>query len=902
MTQTYEVLRSLQSVMVDMLNAETGIRGYLLTENKSYLVPYYDASKRIATTLQRINVLTEGHPNQIVRMHTLTELVSSQLAQYEDALSLKPIDSVLGMGLRKVGMDAIRRVVAEMGQAEERSLRVRIDAAARSGQQVNAIMYFCQGLILVIFLGAFVAMRRHLTRRIRAEKELSKLNTELEKRVADRTVALKDSHAVAKRNEARWQAVVEHLSESVAVFDKYGALLHLNRAGKELHGLMRDGIHPSDILEFAETVELSGLDGTVWLADQRPVAVLLRGEAVCEMEASVRNVQSGLRRTLSYNGTLVRDEDGEPLMAIATAHDITARKRSEQRIQDQLEHLSLLDKVTLAIGDRLDLPSIFQVVVDSIEKSLFADFCCISLYEQSQNVLKIERVGCKIENLAPNLMKSEYASIPVAENGLQRCISGALVFEPDIREQASPFLRLLANAGLRSLVFAPIRSENGALGVIIVARCTSDAFSSVECEFLRQLSDHVAIAARQAQLYNALQQAYDDLRQTQQVFMQEERLRAIGQMASGIAHDINNALSPVLLYAGSLLETETNMSERARRYLEIIQRAVEDVANTVARMRELYRKREIQMTLAQLDLNVLIGEVLDLTRARWSDIPLQHGIVIRAVTELDSDLPPIMGSESELREALTNLVFNAVDAMPLGGTLTLRTRLDVGAITSDPTRVVIDVEDQGVGMDEETRLRCLEPFFTTKGERGTGLGLAMVFGVVERHSAHIEIISTPGKGTAVQLFFPIQSTNRTDSDSSMVSEEAMPHLHLLLIDDDPVLLQSIAETLELDGHKIVAVNGGEQGIAVFNQAQSRGDNFDAVITDLGMPHVDGRKVAEAVKCISTTTPVILLTGWGQRLVADGDIPPSVDRVVAKPPKLRELRQALIELCCPPQVE
>src|SRR5690606_18231526 len=178
----------------------------------------------------------------------------------------------------------------------------------------------------------------------------------------------------------------------------------------------------------------------------------------------------------------------------------------------------------------------------------------------------------------------------------------------------------------------------------------------------------------QARLHTALQQAYDDLRQTQQVVMQEERLRALGQMASGIAHDINNALSPVSLYTTSLLEGEPSLSERARGYLETIQRAVDDVAETVARMREFYRKREEQVNLVPVSLNEVVGQVVELTRPRWSDMAQRHGTHIRQVSDLAPDLPRIYGIESEIREALTNLMLNAVDAMPQGGTLTLRTR------------------------------------------------------------------------------------------------------------------------------------------------------------------------------------------------------------------------------------
>jgi CheY-like chemotaxis protein/anti-sigma regulatory factor (Ser/Thr protein kinase) len=260
-------------------------------------------------------------------------------------------------------------------------------------------------------------------------------------------------------------------------------------------------------------------------------------------------------------------------------------------------------------------------------------------------------------------------------------------------------------------------------------------------------------------------------------------------------------------------------------------------------------------------------------------------------------LPKIMGVESEIRESLTNLVFNAVDAMPEGGTLTLRTRL----ADADPERaaVVVEVVDSGIGMDEDTRRRCLEPFFTTKGERGTGLGLAMVFGMVQRHSAEIEIESAPGAGTTVRLVFAVPTAIPAEPAGRPARAlEAPSRLRLLLIDDDPILLKSLRDALETDGHVIVTANGGEAGISTFRAWLDRGEPFAAVITDLGMPYVDGRQVAAAVKETSPATPVIMLTGWGQRLVAEGDIPPHVDRVLAKPPKLREVREALAQLCRP----
>jgi signal transduction histidine kinase/ActR/RegA family two-component response regulator len=436
--------------------------------------------------------------------------------------------------------------------------------------------------------------------------------------------------------------------------------------------------------------------------------------------------------------------------------------------------------------------------------------------------------------------------------------------------------------------------------VLVVARLAAQAFVSTDCEFLKQVSDHVALAANQTQLRDRLQQAYDDLKHSQKAILEQERLRAIGQMASGIAHDINNAISPVALYTESLLEREPGLSERGRGYLVTIARAIDDVAATVARMREFYRQREPQLVPTPVRLNGLVQQVVDLTRARWSDMPQLRGIAIQLETELAPDLPAILGVESEVREALINLVFNAVDALPDGGTLTLRTRgpgpVEAGTETAEP-QVVVEVSDTGVGMSEDTRRRCLEPFFTTKGERGTGLGLAMVYGVTQRHGAQVEIDSVVGSGTTVRLSFPLPAVEPAESAALVPPQAPASWLRILIVDDDPLLLKSLSDTLELDGHVVVTANGGQAGIDAFRAARPD-QGFDAVITDLGMPYVDGRRVAAAVKASAAAMPVILLTGWGQRLVADGDVPAHVDRVLSKPPKLRELRAALAQLTLP----
>jgi signal transduction histidine kinase len=407
----------------------------------------------------------------------------------------------------------------------------------------------------------------------------------------------------------------------------------------------------------------------------------------------------------------------------------------------------------------------------------------------------------------------------------------------------------------------------------------------------RELEARVLARTRELELSN------EALRQAQQALIQQERLRALGQMASGIAHDINNAISPIALYTESLLERETTLSSGARDRLLTIQRAIDDVAQTVARMREFYRPREPELELADVPLNEIVEQVVELTRARWSDIPQRRGIMIELTPKLASDLPDIRAADNEIRDALTNLVFNAVDAMPNGGVIEVRT--SVRSVTTKegaPTReVCLEVSDTGVGMDDETRRRCLEPFFTTKGERGTGMGLAMVYGMAQRHGCTLEIDSKPGAGTTIRLVFPIGAAASLPAAPVYTPQVQARSLRILVVDDDPALTESMRCTLEEDGHRVTVADGGQAGIDIFHSARQALAPFDIVITDLGMPHVDGRQVVASVRAATLDTPIIMLTGWGQRLQADNEQTPHVDRMLSKPPRLQELRKALAEL-------
>lgn len=893
---THEVLERLEQFLSSATDAETAERGYVITGDAGYLEPYRHAIQSLGALRRRLQQLMADNPDQERRLQSLGALVEERLAELGSVVDLRQTQGFeaaqkkILTGKGKTFHDQIRRLIDELERAEESLLQLR-DGQTRQSTGLTKTVITGGGALGFGFVAlALVAIRRDFAGRTRAEQALRVANEQLEERVKQRTAQLELTYKREEQVNARLAAIIQSSDDAIISKDLQGIITSWNPGAQRLFGYTEQEAlgKPMTLVIPAER------------AAEEPLilARVARGEPTDHFE-TVRVTKEGRKVDVSVTISPIRDGQGRIIGASKIARDITERQLADQKVRSQLARLNLLQEVTRAIGERQDIQSIFQVVIRTLEGHLPADFCCICLYDPADNRLTVTSVGLHSQSLAMELAMTQAAHVPIDQNGLSRCVGGRLVYEPDVSQVAFPFPQRLAGGGLRSMVAAPLLVESKVFGVLIAAREQAHSFSSGECEFLKQVSEHVALAAHQAQLYGALQQAYEDLRQSQKAVMQQERLLALGQMASGIAHDINNAISPVALYTESLLEREPGLSPQARGQLETIQRAIEDVAQTVARMREFYRQREPQMTLLAVDLNGLVLQVVELTRARWSDMAQQRGIVIEMRTELASELPPIMGAEHEIREALINLIFNAVDAMPQGGPLTVRTALgqERGARSEKALAgryVQLEVIDAGVGMDEETRRRCLEPFFTTKGERGTGLGLAMVYGTVQRHSADLEIDSAVGQGTTFRLRFAIQSAAavaRTDSGAARVSRP----LRILVVDDDPLVIKSLRDTLEADGHNVTTTDGGQAGIDAFVAARARREPFTVVITDLGMPYVDGRKVSSAVKAAAPETIVVMLTGWGQRMVSDGDIPPHVDRVLSKPPKLRELRAALAEL-------
>ncbi len=377
-----------------------------------------------------------------------------------------------------------------------------------------------------------------------------------------------------------------------------------------------------------------------------------------------------------------------------------------------------------------------------------------------------------------------------------------------------------------------------------------------------------------------LQQTLNKLQETQQQVVQQERLHALGMMASGVAHDFNNALS-VILGFGEIVMQECERIPEAKvlaTHMQTIVTAAMDGAEMVTRLREFYRPDGGEGSKLAIDLNALILQAIDITQPRWKTQAQGQGRIVEIHTEF-SDIPLVAGDPAELREALTNLIFNAVDAMPQGGAITCRTRLAGDLIT-------LDVADTGVGMSEETRQRCLEPFYSTKGANGTGLGLAMVYGIVERHGGALEIQSELGKGTTFSLSLRGHIQLRPEAEEPSRSLERL--LHVLVVDDQPVLCEIFSEYLRHDWHTVETANSGKEALAKFDAGA-----FDLVITDLAMPGMTGEQLATAIKERSPETPIVLLTGFNDYGYSSETLATCIDQIASKPITLIDLRRAIV---------
>src|SRR5450432_1966242 len=394
---------------------------------------------------------------------------------------------------------------------------------------------------------------------------------------------------------------------------------------------------------------------------------------------------------------------------------------------------------------------------------------------------------------------------------------------------------------------------------------------------IRVREQNELLAQQVVERTHELEIALDQLKRAQDQMLQQERLSAFTEMAGGVVHDFNNTLMSIIGYSDLILQNPELLNDQGitLEYIGIMNTAGRDASLILRRLRDFYRPRDETDPMERVDLNKIVEEVVPLTQPKWKDQALLDGRTINVCLDLEH-IPFLTSNASEFREMFTNLIFNAVDAMPGGGEITLRTR-DMQSMA------LLEVSDSGIGMDEETRRRCLEPFFTTKGEKGTGLGLAMVFGIVKRHEGTVEIESAPGRGTTIRIQLPVTESRAQDLQGSEMLDRS---LRVLVVDDEVISRDIVEKYLTADGHQVVTAGNAVDAVSRF-----KAEPFDLVVTDYAMPRMSGMDLAVVVRALAPEQKIILLTGFNI-----GTIPilqrDKVNSIVPKPVGHSELRRAL----------
>jgi signal transduction histidine kinase/CheY-like chemotaxis protein len=596
------------------------------------------------------------------------------------------------------------------------------------------------------------------------------------------------------------------------------------------------------------------------------------------------SVRAFLRRLLAEPG--VDDEAARPTaqMGDAFGRMLQDLRGSTERLEDLVFKLSTLNEVVELASRVPQLQDLLSLVLERTMRTVRAGIGSIMLLDHERQVLRVVAARGLPDEVVGR------AEVRVGEGIAGKVVQlGEAVLVEDISADPRFGKPNEPKYGSGAFMCLPVRVEDRIIGVVNLAKSASaapsPAFSPTDLQFLNTLMTHIAYAVDNARLLqearlstNRLRRAMEDLRTTQTRVVEGETLRAMGQMASGMAHHVNNLLAVISGRTQLLLVRATQ--PEIRRPLEIIQRASFDAAEVVRRVLG-FASMHPAPRAAAVDLNEVVREVVELTRPRWRDEALMRAVTIDVALELAAGAG-VAGEVPALREVMMNLIFNAIEALPTGGTIRIST-------WSADDWIFCAVADDGVGMDDEVRRRALEAFFTTKGPQTTGLGLSVAHSVVQRHGGELSLRPNDGRGTVVTLRLP-QAAPEAPGAPAVEPEPTPegPALRILVIDDERAVREALSDSLTEDGHTVIAAASGAEGLARL----ADGTKVDVVVTDLGMPEMTGWDVARAVRTRHPGLPVGLITGWAVALEISDEERGGVDFVIAKPYTTEALRAAL----------
>ena len=597
-------------------------------------------------------------------------------------------------------------------------------------------------------------------------------------------------------------------------------------------------------------------------------------------------------------GRTFSEQDREVLGLFAAQAAIAIENaRLYAQTREALDELAAIHEAGRAIAQSLDLQETLQHILAAAMRLTDTDKGIVTLLDEERQ----ELVGIAFAGVTGH---SE-VRVPLSEQGFAvECFRTGRVLtseDPENDPRCSPSLQ--ARFGNKSLIAVPLRSGDRVIGVFDVGDLKRRRqFTPRQIAILERLAQHAVVAIENARLYAQTRKAYEDLRAAQEQLVRVEKLKALGELSAGVAHDFNNLLAAILGRAQLLRMRSTD--PQLRQGLEVIERAALDGAETVRRILGFARAGS-EAEYAPVDLMALIPQVLEVTRPRWKDEAQQRGAAIEAELVLEP-VPAVRGNAAELREVLVNLVFNAVDAMPQGGHLTIGTRrlwrpgpagdavnphLEVLADQREEVRELVEifVRDTGLGMSEAVRRRAFDPFFTTKGVKGSGLGLSVVYGIVSRHGGEVILESEERTGTTVAIRLPATTQAPAAADEPTLSPAPRTG-RIVVLDDEGVLAETLADVLRLQRHQVEVFTDPRAALAHLAHASA-----DLLFTDLGMPDMSGWDVAQEARRLHPQLPVVLVTGWGYQIDPAQVRESRVNAMVSKPYRVQDIIRVVAEV-------
>ncbi len=553
-----------------------------------------------------------------------------------------------------------------------------------------------------------------------------------------------------------------------------------------------------------------------------------------------------------------------------------ALETTRAALSRRMEEVSTLDRVGREFTGTLDAQTVLRRVLEEVEQLLDAEAATLMRLDASTNELVFQiPLGVQGEQL-------QGYRLPIGQ-GIAGTVAqtGTLLRVDNTAQDSRHFQSVDQQSGFRtrSILCVPLKLQDRVTGVIEVMNKKSGAFTPADESLLTSVAQWAAIAVENARLYEDLQKSMAEVQRAQDHLIRTERLRALGEMAGGVAHDFNNLLTIVL--AEAQLMSATPRDDRDMLALQRIEHAARDAAEAVRRLQEYTRlRRDSPRELVEVD--ELVFEAIEITRPRW-----------RYVAEMELRVEPVgavIGNPSELREVLTNLIFNAVEARVEDRPC----RLTIWTGRAEGKWTIIAVEDNGTGIAPTVQQHIFDPYFTTK-PHGTGLGLSVVYGIIARHGGEITVTSpvctanASAGGTRFEIRLPIASRT-PEALYSIRSSETKRFQRVLFIDDDANVLAAASNLLSSSGYTVVTGRTRQEA----DELLTRGE-FDVLMTDLTMPEWSGWELARRAKQLFPNKPVVLVTGWGLQLDPRQLHSGLVDGILSKPFSLAEVTRVLDSL-------